>query len=151
MREPCEDWKCHAICRCGCQSQVLRRRFVPDMPKSLQAGKPVGVYAANWSAPPWLSIATQAIIDGIYSSSHDPAITLLREPSKQEWGGIPVSNEEFERLWSEEDDKRKKDLAQHRAESKAELLRYINEEGGMRCLLNAAGSPLGDLMAVALS
>ena len=153
---PCMDWLCNAVCYCGCQAGGLQRRFVPDAAPfpaltDSHPTKPTGAYMMNWGAPAWLSVATQAVLDEVMSIDCDPAAFLVWERELSEWDGRKVSDAEFNALCIAERASQAEELAQHIRESKQSLLRFARDEGDSRFFLDSSFTPLGELMAIALT
>lgn len=153
---PCMDWLCNAVCYCGCQANGLQRRFVPDAAPfpALNNSRPVrsiGLYMMNWDSPAWLSITTQAVLDGVLAIDCDPAASLVWERELPEWDGRKVTEEEFNALCIAENTKHDAELAEHMRESKRNLLRFARAEGDSRFFVNSSFTSLGELMAITLS
>jgi len=150
------DWLCNAVCYCGCQAKGLQRRFVPDaapFPALADARhvRPLGLYTMNWGAPAWLSITTQAVLDGVLAIDCDPAASLVWERELPEWDGRKVTEEEFNALCIAESVKRDAELTEHMRVSKRNLLRFARAEGDSRFFVNSSFTSLGELMAITLS
>jgi len=150
------DWLCDAVCYCGCQAKGLQRRFVPDaapFPALADARhvRPLGLYTMNWGAPAWLSITTQAVLDGVLAIDCDPAASLVWERELPEWDGRKVTEEEFNALCIAESVKRDAELTEHMRVSKRNLLRFARAEGDSRFFVNSSFTSLGELMAITLS
>lgn len=139
----CPDWDQKAICRCGCQSRALKRKFIPESQ----------TWAMNWGSPRWLSQETQAILDGYLPDDYDPALKLPKPRLPDEFwlGDRQVTAEEFERACVEDEERERRELEQHVRESAENLLGYINHEGGARTLQDLRFSETGSLAALVLT
>jgi len=139
----CPDWDQKAICRCGCQCGLLKRKFIPESQ----------TWVMNWGSPRWLSQETRAILDGYLPDDYDPTRKLPkpRLPDEYWLGDRQVTAEEFERSCVEDSEREKRELDQHIRESVENLLEYINHEGSTRTLQDMRFSETGSLAALVLT
>lgn len=139
----CPDWYEKAICRCGCQRGLLKRKFIPE----------TQTWVMNWGSPRWLSQETQALLDGYLPDDYDPTLKLPKPRLLGEYwlGDRQVTSEEFEQSCVEDEERERRELEQHVRESAENFLEYINHEGGTRTLQDMRFSETGSLAAFVLT